>query len=76
MPNQNSSHSISTSNQKQRVGSSNSSKISHDTHIQSGSIDVFNSSMDIEENIDDNFVLPKSKKSSKRNLSLAETSGN
>lgn len=41
-PNENSSRSITISNQKQIVGSTDSPNISHDTRIQSESSDVFN----------------------------------
>jgi hypothetical protein len=40
--NQSSSRSIPISNQKQKIGSVNSLKISHDSRIPSGSSDVFN----------------------------------
>lgn len=50
MPNQNSSH--TTSKQKQKAGSAGSVNKSHETHIQSGSNDAFNSSQSVDENND------------------------
>jgi len=70
MPNQNSSQTISK--QKQRLGSAGSANKSHDSHIQSVSNDVFNSSESADEN-NDQFILKKPKKQPKRNLSSTDT---
>jgi len=66
MPNQNSSH--STSNQKQKVESIDTSNRLPEIHKQSWSSDAFNSS-NMEDNNDDNYELPKSTTFAKQNLS-------
>lgn len=70
MPNQNSSQAISK--QKHRTGPAGTANSSHDTRIQSGSNDVFNSSDSADEN-DDKFILQKNKNTSKRNHSSTDT---